>query len=81
MCHYSVGYKYYDIKPTMLWRAEQHKRQRILRYEKTGFCVVGNLYEKGEFKIYPESFLALQKNIGLLILYCFQLHLSFLHSI
>ena len=25
----------------MLWRAEQHKRQRILRYEKTGFCVVG----------------------------------------
>ena len=44
MCYYSAGYKYYDIKPIMHWRAEQHKRQRILRYEKTGFWVVGIKY-------------------------------------
>ena len=29
-------------------RAEQHKRQRILRYEKTGFWVVGNKKEPSE---------------------------------
>ncbi len=43
MCHYSVGYNYCDIKTTMQWQGEQHKRQRILRYEKTGFWVVGKL--------------------------------------
>jgi len=48
MCYYRVGYKYYDIKPIMHWRAEQHKRQRILRYEKTGFWVVGNKKEPSE---------------------------------
>jgi hypothetical protein len=48
MCHYSFRYKYYDIKPIMHWRAEQHKRQRILRYEKTGFWGVGNKKEPSE---------------------------------
>lgn len=48
MCHYSFGYKYYDIKTIMHWRAEQHKRQRILRHEKTGFWVVGNKKEPSE---------------------------------
>ncbi len=56
MCHYSFRYKYYDIKPIMHWRAEQHKRQRILSFrqaqdkasEKTGFWVVGNKKEPSE---------------------------------
>ena len=50
MCHYSFGYKYYVIKPIMHWRAEQHKRQRILRHEKTGFWVVRKIIDMAKLK-------------------------------
>ena len=44
MCHFSVGYNYYDIKPTMRWLAEQHKRQRFIVFlNKLGFVLWGFL--------------------------------------
>lgn len=39
MCCVRVG----NQKLQARWRAEQNKRQRILRYEKTGFYFVGKL--------------------------------------
>ena len=40
---FSVGYKYCDIKPTMRWSGEQHKKQRVFTFSlKFGFWVVGD---------------------------------------
>jgi len=44
MCCVRVGNQKLQVR----WIAEQNKRQRILRYEKTGFWVVGNKKEPSE---------------------------------
>lgn len=40
MCCVRVG----NQKLQARWIAEQNKRQRVLRHEKTGFCFVGTYY-------------------------------------
>lgn len=45
MCLYSVGYKYYDLKTTTEWIAEQHKIQRFIAF------ALNWILGCGEFKV------------------------------